>query len=78
MAEFALVGLVFLVGGLLSIVALIDAARRPVDVWDAAGQTQSLWVVLSALGIVIWPAGLVLALVYLFVIRPQLVAATRA
>jgi Protein of unknown function (DUF2510) len=58
----------------LFVVALVDMVRRPEWQWKVAGQEKVLWIVLvcvvNFLGIV--------ALIYWFNIRPQLVAVERA
>jgi len=56
----------------LTIWALVDAAGRPDEAWQRAGQTRALWIVLLALGLVFCMLGLIVALIYLLSIRPQL------
>ncbi len=60
------VALVGLAGLALWIVALVDALRRPVSEWEAAGQNQIVWV-----GVIVF-ASLIGALIYWMVARPQL------
>jgi hypothetical protein len=55
--------------------ALVDAAQRPDTAFRAAGQSKTLWIVLSALGLVVPVLGPVLPVVYLLAIRPQVRAA---
>lgn len=69
---FSIAFLVSIGGFVVALVALVDAARRPVGQWEAAQQQQTLWIVLCAVGLVVWPLGLVVGLVYLAVIRRQL------
>jgi hypothetical protein len=68
-----IVGLVL--GLALPIWAIVDAAGRPDAVWLAAGQNKVLWIVLIAVLTLACGAGWIVALVYLFAIRPKLVAA---
>ena len=67
------VGLVLLVlvlvGLVVQVVALVDAARRP-DADLAARGGKTLWVALLAVTLVV-PGGFVLALVYLLAVRPR-------
>ncbi len=65
----ALVLLLVVVGLVLQVLALVDAARRPdVDLAPRGGKT--LWVALLAVGLVV-PGGAVLAIVYLLAVRPR-------
>ncbi|MGH9278495.1 MAG: hypothetical protein ACRD12_10395 [Acidimicrobiales bacterium] len=48
---------------------IVDAAQRPGPAWEAAGQNKVLWIVLQVI------LGAILSLIYLFVIRPKIVAA---
>ncbi len=59
----------------LTIWALVDAAGRPDEAWQRAGQTRVLWIVLLAVGLVFCLLGLIVAAIYLLSIRPQLVRA---
>ena len=51
---------------------LIDALRTPAAVWERAGQNQLLWV-----GVIVF-VSLLGAILYVFVARPQLLAAIAA
>jgi hypothetical protein len=53
---------------------LVDAARRDEARFRAAGQNKTLWIVLNALGLVVWGVGAIVALVYLLVVRPKVAA----
>lgn len=53
---------------------LVDAARRTDASFHAAGQNRTLWIVLNALGLLVWGFGAVVALVYLLVVRPKVAA----
>ncbi len=56
--------------------AVIDAAVRPQTAWQAAGQSKVLWLILViATWLLTGILGLVLAIVYLTVIRPKVAAA---
>jgi hypothetical protein len=57
----------------LSIWALVDTLTRPDWAWQAAGQNKVLWIVLNIVGFFI--CGLVIAIIYLAVIRPKVAAA---
>jgi hypothetical protein len=71
-----LLGLV--VAGVLSIAlpiwAIVDAARRPDEVWTAAGQNKTLWIVLLAVFTVTCGAGWIVAIIYVASVRPKLMA----
>jgi hypothetical protein len=56
----------------ITVWGIVDAATRPEQAWQAAGQNKTLWIVLQAAGLIAMaPVGLVLALVYLLAIRPK-------
>jgi hypothetical protein len=55
----------------LPIWAALDAALKPDHTWAAAGQNKLVWVLLCLL------LGLIGSLIYLAVVRPKLLAATR-
>jgi Protein of unknown function (DUF2516). len=71
--------LVFLVGmaGLgLSVWAMIDALRASEAQWDAIGRKRLIWMIaIGASSLFFGPGGAVVALFYLFAIRPALTAA---
>jgi hypothetical protein len=54
------------------IYAIVDAARRPDEVWEATGNSRAVWIVLLLL------AGVLAALIYFAVVRPRLIVAARA
>jgi hypothetical protein len=57
----------------LPIWALIDAASRPDAVWTAADQSKTMWIVLLVIGIlIVFPVGIIVALIYLLSIRQKL------
>ena len=64
-----LILLMLLVGFVLPIWGIVDAATRPDPVWAATGQNKVLWIVLQ---IVLGALG---AIIYFAAIRPKLVAA---
>ena len=69
--------LVLLLGSVvLPLWGLVDAARRPDEEFRAAGQNKTLWIVLNALGLLVWGFGAVVALVYLLVVRPKVADVT--
>jgi hypothetical protein len=58
--------------------ATLDALVRPDSDWAAADQSKTAWVVgllLGSFGLA--PVGILVALVYLFGVRPRLTAAAR-
>lgn len=63
---------------LLAVLALVDAAVHPNWAWEEASQNKTLWVVLLVVGLFLSLVGTVLALIYLFGIRPQVVRAQHA
>ncbi|MGZ4691339.1 MAG: hypothetical protein ACXVKA_16255 [Acidimicrobiia bacterium] len=68
----------FVIPLILAIIVVADAARRPQPVWTAAGQNQTLWIILPLVLLFACGIGSVIAsVIYLAVIRPQLVNAER-
>ena len=65
----ALMGLALIVWG------IADAASRPEWAWQDANQSKVLWLFLQAFGLFSAGLGLVLAIVYLFAIRPRVARA---
>jgi hypothetical protein len=58
----------------ISVLALLDAARRPAWAWALAGRTQVAWIATILFGTILVPLGLVVSTVYLVRIRPRLAA----
>ncbi len=58
-----------------SVIALLDAARRPGWVWALAGKSQALWMALILMGILSLVGGLIIATIYMRRIRPILIDA---
>jgi hypothetical protein len=58
----------------LSVVALLDAARRPAWAWALAGRAQVAWIAAILFGTILVPLGVVVSTVYLLRIRPRLAA----
>ena len=58
----------------LSLVALLDAARWPGWVWAMAGRAQVAWIAAIMFGTVAVPLGLVISTIYLLRVRPRLKA----
>ena len=52
----------------------IDAGLKPESAWVAAEQSKNFWVVAQAAGFLICGVGLVLAVIYTFVVRPKVVS----
>lgn len=74
-----IVGVIVLATVGVTVWAIVDACRHSEEAWSRTGQSRPLWVVLLAGGwLVTGIGGLVLALVYLFAVRPRLVASERA
>jgi hypothetical protein len=61
---------------LLVVFGIIDAARRPVQAFEHAGQSKTMWVALQAAGLLFLPVGGILTLTYLLSIRSKLATAT--
>ena len=59
----------------ITIWGVVDALQRPDAAWAAAGQSKTTWVVLMIVLAFLCGLGWVVALVYLFSIRPKLIAA---
>jgi hypothetical protein len=65
-----LIILVWLIPLALTLYALVDAARKPMRAYEAAGVSKSLWVVLLAVSLII-PCGMVLVLWWLISTGPK-------
>ncbi|MEO6318935.1 MAG: DUF2510 domain-containing protein [Acidimicrobiales bacterium] len=74
----ALLGLGFLAGAIVSIVAVADAASRPRWAYEQAGFEKVLWVTLAAMGIVLSWVGVAGAVWYLASVRVRVTAAQSA
>ncbi len=55
-----------------SVIALLDAARRPEWVWALAGRARLIWMVMILFGALVLPIGIVVSTIYLLRIRPEL------
>ena len=55
-----------------SVVALLDAARRPEWAWALAGRTRVLWMLLILFGMITLIVGVFVSTWYLLRIRPEL------
>lgn len=56
----------------ISLWALLDCARRPGWAWALAGRSQAGWMAAVLLGFLTVIGGLIVSVVYLWVIRPQI------
>jgi len=56
----------------LSVLALLDAARRPEWVWALAGRARVVWMVAILFGAFVLPIGIVVSSWYLLRVRPEL------
>jgi hypothetical protein len=64
--------LVLVVGLVVPIWAIVDAASRPSGAFSAAGSSKTMWIVLIVVGwLVTGLIGIILAVVYLASIRPR-------
>ncbi len=62
-----------MLGVVLCVWAMIDAAIRPDPAWKDAGQNKVLWIVLLlAALLVLRPVGILVAIAYFAVIRPKI------
>lgn len=77
LARTVLVTLLFIAPLALSIVALLDAARRPAWAWSLAERNQVLWMTSILLGTLMTCAGLAVSGWYLLKVRPVIAAAER-
>lgn len=59
----------------LSVLALLDAARRPAWAWSLAERSQVAWLAVILFGVLLVPLGIVVSLRYLIWTRPRLAAA---
>jgi Na+-driven multidrug efflux pump len=63
---------ILVVGLVVPVWAIVDAASRPSGAFSAAGSSKTMWIVLIVVGwLVTGLIGIVLALVYLVSIRPR-------
>ena len=70
--DLVLVLLVLIVGLVVPVWAIVDAASRPSGAFSAAGSSKTMWIVLIVVGwLVTGLIGIILALVYLVSIRPR-------
>jgi len=68
---------IFAVGLVIPVWAIVDAASRPSGAFAAAGSSKPMWIVLIVIGwLVTGLIGIVLAVVYLALIRPRVRAVT--
>lgn len=56
----------------LSVWALLDCARRPGWAWALAGRSQAGWMAAVLLGFLTVIGGLIVSVMYLWIIRPQI------
>lgn len=75
MAWAAATGLLFSVPLVLSVWALLDAARRPEWAWALARRRRVVWMAAIGFGVMTMVLGLVVAVVYLVRVRPDVAAA---
>jgi hypothetical protein len=76
--DLLLVLFILVVGLMVPVWAIIDAASRPSGAFSAAGSSKAMWLVLIVVGwLVTGLIGIILALVYLVSIRPRIRAAAR-
>lgn len=59
----------------LSIVALLDAARRPAWAWSLANRPQAMWMAMILVGTFLSILGIGISLYYLLRVRPAILAA---
>jgi hypothetical protein len=62
----------FALPAIVSLVTLLDAARRPAWVWAFAGRNRAYWIGAAGLGILFCAAGAVVAVLWWGRVRPQL------
>ncbi|HEY2999136.1 MAG TPA: hypothetical protein VGJ43_11225 [Acidimicrobiales bacterium] len=72
-----LILLVWVVPVTVTLWALVDVQSRPDWAWMRTGQSKTLFTVLLVVGVPFCMVGLVTAVVYLAVVRPQLVTQQR-
>lgn len=77
-AVAAVVAIGFLVGPIVSIVAVIDAAQRPAWAYQQVGYDKVVWVTLAATGIVFSWLGVGVAVAYLVGVRPKVAVAQQS
>lgn len=77
-SELLVILVIALLGIALPVWGIVDAAQRPDDAWQRAGQNKTLWIVLQAVGIPFGGLAVVFAVIYFAAIRPQVQRATPA
>lgn len=75
LARTVLVTLVFGAPLALTLVALLDAARRPQWAWALADRNQVAWMAMILLGVLLVCGGIVVSGWYLWKVRPDVAAA---
>ena len=64
--------LILIIGLVVPVWAIVDAATRPSAAFSAAGSSKTMWIVLIVVGwLVTGLIGIILAAVYLVSIRPR-------
>ena len=75
--DLVVVFVVLVVGLVIPVWAIVDAASRPSGAFAAAGSSKPMWIILMVIGwLVTGVIGVVLAIVYLATIRPRVRAIT--
>lgn len=75
LARTVLVTLVFVAPLALTLVALLDAARRPRWAWALAERNQVAWMTMILLGVLLVCGGILVSGWYLWKVRPVVAAA---
>lgn len=65
-------GVLPLISLVVTIIALVDVLTRRDWVWQQAGESRALWLVLLIIGLPICLVGLISGTIYLFTVRPRL------
>jgi hypothetical protein len=77
--ETLLILLFFVLPAALVLWGLIDAATEPAVAWERIGQSQTVWIVLLVVGLLLAWLGMFLSIYYLVSVRPKLkLASSRA
>ena len=70
--ELVVLGLFFVVPATIVLWGLIDAATEPAVAWERVGQSQTIWIVLLVVGLLLSWLGMILSIYYLVSVRPKL------
>jgi uncharacterized membrane protein len=69
--EFVILGVLFVPAAIV-LWGVIDAATKPAVAWERVGQSQTVWIVVLVVGLLLLWLGMILSIYYLVSVRPKL------